>query len=226
MPTVTTIEVAHRTSPLVAWGLLAGGVFFFAGGPMHPKQDPPNVTVKEHMRIMFEDPSWYPSHTVLLIGMALLALSLVALVRGRSLADVPRMPVVAVIAAIATAVAAPAMLLHLVAAADADRIAAHHSTPITDVQVIVETITVPAFGFSIAALAFVGAATRTLGNLVTAIPGVLGGVGYGLAGATFLVTDKLDFLFPTAAGIAVWAMAAGTGLLLRRRAASTATREA
>jgi hypothetical protein len=40
---------------------------------MHPHEDPPDVTVKEHMRVMFEDPAWYPSHTVLLPDMAVLA---------------------------------------------------------------------------------------------------------------------------------------------------------
>lgn len=66
--------------------------------------------------------------------------------------------------------------------------------------------------------AVVGAATRTVGNVVTAVPGVVGGVAYALAGATILITDALDGLFPLAAGIAVWAAAAGVGLLLRRRA--------
>jgi len=218
LPTTEERVLARRTGPLAGWLLISGGAFFLAGGPMHPKQDPPGVSLKEHMRVMFEDPAWYPSHAVLLIGMALIAASLVALVRGRSLAGVPRAHVAAVIAAVAASLAAPGMLLHLVAASEADRIAAHQSTPIIDVLVIVETITVPAFGFSIAALAVIGAATRTLGNPVTAVPGVLGGVGFGLAGGTFLFTDRLDFLFPTAAGIALWAIAVGVGLLLRRRA--------
>jgi hypothetical protein len=226
MPTTEEKILARRTSPLVGWGLLIGGAFFLAGGPMHPKEDPPGVSVKEHMRIMFEDPAWYPSHAVLLVGMALIAASLVALARGRSLSGVPRAHAVAVIAAVAASLAAPGMLLHLVSASEADAIAAHQSTPITDVEVIVETITVPAFGFSIAALAVIGAMTRTLGNLVTAVPGVIGGVGYGLASATFLFTDRLDFLFPTATGIALWTIAAGIGLLLRRRAKSLAPREA
>jgi hypothetical protein len=217
MPTTEEKILARRTSPLVGWGLLIGGAFFLAGGPMHPKEDPPGVSVKEHMRIMFEDPAWYPSHAVLLVGMALIAASLVALARGRSLSGVPRAHAVAVIAAVAASLAAPGMLLHLVSALEADAIATQHSTPITDVEVIVETITVPAFGFSIAALAVIGAMTRTLGNLVTAVPGVIGGVGYGLASATFLFTDRLDFLFPAATGIALWTIAAGIGLLLRRR---------
>ncbi|MGI8845556.1 MAG: hypothetical protein ACR2HC_05175 [Thermoleophilaceae bacterium] len=218
VPTTEPSRLARRISPLVAWGLVAGGAFFLAGGPMHPKQDPAGVTVKEHLRVMFEDSSWYSAHAVLLVGMVLIAASLVALARTRALSDVPRAQGAVVVAAIAAAVAAPAMLLHLIAAVDADAIAAHRSTPISDVQNIVETIAVPAFGFGIAALAVIGAMTRTLANWPAAAAGVLGGVGYGLAGATFLFTDKLDALFPAASGIAVWTIAAGVGLLLHRRA--------
>lgn len=230
MSTLSTTEmrnIAHRTSPLPGWALLVGGVFFLAGGPLHPPhEDPPGLTVKEHMRLMFEDPAWYPAHIILLVGMVLIAASLVTLARGPSLAGVPRAHLAVVVAAVAASFAAPGMLLHLAAAVEADKIAAHQSTPITDVQVIVETITVPAFGLSIAALAVAGAMTRTLGNLVTAVPGVLGGVGYALAGATFLFTEKFDPLFPTAGGIALWAIGVGTGLLLRQRATNVATHAA
>ena len=203
--------------PLVGGGLVAGGAFFLAGGPMHPDQDPPDVSLHEHLRLMYEDPAWWSSHAVLLVGMVLIAAALVGLVRGRSLAALPRVHTVALAAAVAASAAAVDMLLHLVSAVDADRIAAGQPTPLTDVQVVVETVTVPAFGFTIAALAVVGAATRMLGNRVVAVAGVLGGVGYGLAGATFLFSDQLDALFPAATGIALWALAAGAGLLLRHR---------
>ena len=205
----------RRTTALTAWGLVAGGALFLAGGPMHPHEDPPGVSLKEHLRIMFSDPSWWPSHTVLLAGMVLIAAALVGLVRAGALTGVPRVRTALVVAAVTAVAAAPGMLLHLLAALDADRIAAHRATPIVDVQVVVETVTVPAFGFAVAALAVLGAATRTLGNPATAVLGALGGIGYGLAGATFLLTDRLDFLFPAAAGIAIWVLATGIGLLLR-----------
>jgi len=64
--------------------------------------------------------------------------------------------------------------------------------------------------------------TRTIGNWVAAVLGVIGGVAYALAGGTFLLTDRLNFLFPISSGIALWAMAAGIGLLLRGRAARRA----
>lgn len=219
---MTTVAVAGRTTltrPMqrfIGFTLLAGGVVFFAGGPMHPSVDPPDVTVKEHLRLMFDEPTWYPSHTVLTIGLAVMAYGLITLVRSGALVNSPARTA-ARVAALATTIAVPAMLLHLVAAVDADRIASGASTPLTDIQVIVETITVPFFGLSIAALALIGGLTRTLGNKIVAIPGVLGGVGYALAGATFLFTDVFDPLFPAASGIAVWAAAVGVTLLLRNR---------
>jgi hypothetical protein len=200
------------TRPLVAWGLVAGGALFFAGGPLHPHEDPPGVSVKEHLRIMFEDPNWYPSHLLLLAGMVLIAAALVALARTRADRTLT-------VAAVAAVLGAAGMALHLAAAVDADAIAAGGSTPVVDVQVVVETITVPFFGLAMAALAVVGARTRTLGNAVVAVAGVLGGLGYALAGATFLLTDRFDGLFPAAAGIALWTLAAGIRRVLRRQAA-------
>lgn len=223
---MSPVPEARHINPRVAQALLLGGAFFLAGGPLHPKEDPPGVSLHEHLRIMYEDPLWYPSHAVLLLGMVLIAASLVALARDRSFATVPRAHVATVVAAVASSLAAAVMLLHLVAAVEADAIAAGDSTPVTDVLVIVETIGVPAFGFSIAALAVVGATTRMLGSPVTAVFGVAGGVGYALAGATFLFTDALNFLFPTATGIALWTLAAGIGLLRRRRATNLTARAA
>jgi hypothetical protein len=175
---------------------------------------------------MYEDPGWYPAHSMLLIGMVLIAASLVALARGGSLRDIRHLHLAVVVAAVTSVAGSAGMLLHLVAAVDVDRIAAHESTPITDVLFVVETVTTPAFAFSIAALAVIGAVTRTLGNRPAAVLAVLGGLGYGLAGGTFLFTDKLDALFPAASGIALWALVAGIGLLLHRRDTSATLRPA
>lgn len=204
-------------SPLVAWGLVSGGALFFVGGSMHPGDDPPGLSLNEHLHLLYSDPAWYPSHALLLIGMVLVAVSLVGLARGDTLASVSRAKSVGVIAAIAAVLGALGMLLHLVAATEADRIAAGHGTPIIDIHVVAETITVPAFGFSIAGLAVIGALTRTVGNRAITALGVVGGVTYGLAGGTFAFTDRLNFLFPGAGAIGLWAIGAGIGLLLRCR---------
>ncbi|MFG2076104.1 hypothetical protein [Nonomuraea maritima] len=205
-----------RSRP-VGWGLLAGGALFLAGGPMHPSEDPVGVGLKEHLRLMYEDPAWYPSQAVLLAGMTLIAASLVALARGRAFAGVPRLHAVTVIAAITASLAAVDWLVRLVSAVEADAIAAGRATPISDVQVVMETVTIPAFCLGVIALAVVGGRSRALGNPLVAVLAVLGGIGHGLAGGTILFTDRFDFLFPAAAGIALWAMAVGGMMLMRRR---------
>jgi hypothetical protein len=83
------------------------------------------------MRVMFKDPIWYPSNLVVLVGMVLTAVALAALVRGRGLTGWPRVHTAAAVAAISAGVGAAAMVLHLLAAVDADRIAEHltHRSP-------------------------------------------------------------------------------------------------
>src|ERR687891_958451 len=73
---------AAQAPALVGWLLVLGGVLYFVGGSMHPKQDPEGVSLKEHMRVMYEDSAWYPAHIVFLAGMVLLAAALVVLARS------------------------------------------------------------------------------------------------------------------------------------------------
>jgi len=205
--------IARQSAPRVAGGLIAGGTLFFVAGGMHPGDDPPGLSLKQHLVLLYEDPAWYPSHALLLAGMALIAASLIALVRGGTLAVRPRVQAVAKIAAITSALSVVSAFLHLVSASDADRIAAGESTPLTDASLGVETLVIPAFGLAIAALAALGAATHTLGNWIAAVFGLTGGIAYALAAGTALLTDALNFLFPAAAGIAVWSILVGIGIL-------------
>jgi len=206
----------------IGWCLAAAGALFLLGGMLHPHEDPPGVSLKEHLHVMYDDPAWYPSHVLLLAGTALIAVALVLLVRRRLLADVPVAQLAATVAAVTAVLASLGMVLHLFAASDAGRIAAGRSTPLTDVHLVVETITVPLFGFAIAVLAVVGAATRSLGNWLTPLFGVVGGVAYALASGTAAFTDALDPLFPISSVIALWALGTGGWLLLRARAVAVA----
>lgn len=215
MPTVleTVGDVRARIPAAAGWSLMAGGALWLVAGRMHPKEDPPDVTLKEHLRIMYENDAWYPSHALLFLGIGLIALALVLVVRSRALqAPVHR---AAVGAAGATGAATVAVLIHLLMAVDADRIAAGEATPITDVQIVLEAVTAPAAGVAIAVVALLGGATRTFGNRVAAAAGILGGLAYALAGGTFWFTDALDPLFPLAGLIGVWAAVTGASTLHR-----------
>jgi hypothetical protein len=209
--------IRARTQPLVAWALLAGGAIFFLGGALHPKDDPAGITLDEHLHVMYENDIWYPSHALILVGTVLMAAALVALVRGGALARDRTVHVAGAVAAVTASLGTVAAFLHLIMAIEVDRIGAGQSTPLTDVNSVVETIVAPAFGLSIAALAVVGARTGTIGTRVGAVLAVIGGVGFALAGGTFLLTDALDPLFPLAGLIGAWAAITGVSLLRTSR---------
>ncbi|MEU1599700.1 hypothetical protein ABZ468_44610 [Streptomyces sp. NPDC005708] len=221
--TPTPPPAARVKARTAACLLLAGGTAFLIGGGLHPRVDAPDGGAKERLRVMFEDGGWYPSQALMLAGTALIAAALIALVRRRLPTETPWARHATTVAALGAILASLALLLHLLAAGEADRLASGGNTPITDTLVVVDTIAMPVFGLGIAALALAGALTRTLGNMVAAIPGVIGGLGYALAAGTILISDRLDGLFPTAIGIALWAAAAGVQQLLPdRRATATA----
>jgi hypothetical protein len=204
----------------VPWALIAGGVFFFVGGAMHPEEDPPDVTLKEHLRVMYEDGNWYASHTLQLIGVVLVAVALVALARSGALVSSRHAQRVGVVAAVGAVGWAFGSFLHLIAATEADRIAADRSTPLTDALIVVETITVPVFCLGVVLLAVVGLRTGLVGNRTAAACALVGGVAYAVAGATFAFTDALDPLFPLASFIGVWAVVTGVSMLRRRTASA------
>jgi len=216
----THVRVRARIRPVVGWTLLAGGVIFFVGGAMHPEEDPPGVTLKEHLRLMYKDGNWYPGHALILVGMVLIATALIALARSDELRRVPSVHISAVVASYASSVGAFAAFLHLIMATEADKIAANQSTPLTNLNLVVETIATPVFALSIAAFATIGALTGVIGNRLAAVLAVVGGVGYALAGSTFVWTDALDPLFPLAGHIGLWAIV--TAISLLRSARTTA----
>lgn len=213
-------QASTRTITAVAWVFASGGVAFFVGGALHPKEDPPDVSVKEVLRVLFKDGNWYPGHSLLLAGMVLIAAALIALVRSGALAESRATQAAGVIAAVTATVGAGAAFLHLIMASEVDRIAAGQSTPLTDTNLVVETIVTPAFGLSVAALAVLGARTGSFGNRTAAVLAVLGGIPYALAGGTILLTDALNPLFPFAGLLGVWAIVTAASLLRHRRVAT------
>jgi hypothetical protein len=117
---------------------------------------------------MYEDGNWYASHTLQVIGVALIAVALVALARSGALASSRQAQRAGVVAAVGAVGWAFGSFLHLIAATEADRIAADRSTPLTDALVVVETITVPVFCLGLVLLAVVGLRTGHVGNRTAA----------------------------------------------------------
>lgn len=215
--------ISTPVSARIPWALIAGGVIFFVGGAMHPEEDPPGVTLKEHMRVMYEDGNWYASHTLQLIGIVLVAVALVALARSGALGRVRQAQQAGVFAAVGTVGWAFGSFLHLIAATDANRIAAGQSTPLTNALIVVETVTVPVFCVGVVLLAVVGLRTGLVGNRTAAVCAIVGGGSYALAGGTFAFTEALDPLFPLASFIGVWAVVTGASMIRRRTGERDAT---
>jgi hypothetical protein len=176
-----------------AIGLAVAGILIGLGGVMHPRVDT-GVEFDQGLAGMFESAAWAPSHLLTMAGFAVLALSLSALTNG----------MLGRIAAVAAAVAALESVPHLLAASYAS---------LTDVHTILQAFSTPMLGLSLAALALVGARSGELdaGRIVTALA-VVGGLAFALAGPAIALThdSALSPLFAGSAGLALWAVVAGT----------------
>ncbi|HWJ82133.1 MAG TPA: hypothetical protein VNS55_07845 [Nocardioides sp.] len=198
--TSTTHEPVGRAAALL---LLAGGVGFFAGGGLHPKDDGHGDKLAQ-LHSMLVDPAWYPAHVVLLVGMTGFAAGIVALRwRGGQPRHLERLLAVAAPVAVVAALGA---VVHLFAATQATAIEDGSSTWLVHLFTGVETVVNPVWGVTIAALAAVGA-TAGIGNRVVAPLGVVGGLAYALAVATIAFTDTFDVLFPVGSLLGLWAVA-------------------
>ena len=203
---------------LVNGSFAIGGTILLAGTALHPHEHVNGGALQEQFHAMFSDTHWYPAHLLLLAGLAVMTVATVGLARTTP----PSLPARTTrFAAIATVVATAAMVLHLVAQLDDTHITAGENTPLLYTHAAVETVTVPLFGVAFALLAAAGGRSRVLGNPLIAALGVIGGVGYALAGATAPFISTFTPLFDLVSLVAVWAMVVGAIQLLRRHPART-----
>lgn len=204
-------------APFVALAL--GGALFNAGGMTHPGDSGEGSKV-EQLHEMLVQPTWYPSHTLLLLGMAGFAIGAFAL-RDR-LPDRFRW-VARTVAAIAV-IAVVGMVVHLLEGLNAPHIADGHGNAFSQVMAINETVIDTAWALGFVALAVIGGLTRTIGNVVTAALGLVGGGAFALASATIAFTDRFDALFPLSGLLGLWAIVIGVmGLWRREVPGSTAS---
>jgi hypothetical protein len=179
-----------------AIGLAAGGLLIGLGGVLHPRVDTA-VEFEQGLAGMFESSAWSPSHLLTMAGFLVIAVSLAALAHGR-------LRVIGRIAAAAAAFAAVESVPHLLAASEAS---------LVDVHTNLQVVSTPLVGLSFAALALVGHRSGELdaGRIVTGIA-VVTGCLFALAGPAIAFTEnsELSPLFAGAAGLAIWAVVAGT----------------
>lgn len=209
-PPLSSVPRAFRVAGAM---LVLGGVAFFIGGATHPGDSGAGSKVAQ-LHEMLISPMWYPSHALLLTALACFAVGIVTIrLRGGLGAGVTTMlTVISVIAVAATF----GMLLHLFAATNADAIASGETNLGYHVQEVVETGADSLWGLSIATLAVAGGLTRTIGNRITLVLGLVGGVAFALASATIAFTDLFDPLFMLGSLIGVWGVVVGAMMLVQR----------
>jgi hypothetical protein len=194
--------------------MLVAGIAFFVAGGLHPKGTNEGDKLAQ-LHSMLIDDLWYPAHAVSLLAMACFAAGL--LVLRRQSTPGTEMTRVLNLAAGMSVLATLSMLVHLFAATQAPRIAHGETTGWIRFHTLNETIVNPLWALSIVALAVVGGLSRTLGNRIVMVLGVLGGLTFALATATIAFTDTFDALFPISALIGIWGAAVGVIGLIRAR---------
>jgi hypothetical protein len=198
--------------------LAGAAVTFNLGGALHPNDSSTGDKVAQ-LHDMLLDSTWYPSHLGLLASFGLFTVAFLQL-RGRlGLAPLTRrtVRVMAVVSALTTV----AMVPHLLAPLGADSIADGQSNALSVFMTIDETLANAPWALGAALLALVAGVAGDLGNRVTAVAGVVGGLSFAAAAVTIPFTDTLDGLFPVGGmGVTLWALGvAGVGAWRRRQTA-------
>lgn len=204
----------RRADRLAGAFFVLGGVAFFAGGALHPRDSGAGTKVAQ-LHDMLVDDKWYPSHALLLLAMVSFAVAILRVRRGVDLTGV--MAAVTRVVSVVAVVAVAGSTLHLLAALGADGIADGDQTLVYRLQALNETFVAAPWALGIAALAVAGGLTCTLGNRVTLALGLVGGLAFALAAATIPYTDRFDGLFPIGSLIGVWGVLVGLMVLLRRK---------
>ncbi|MBA3798881.1 MAG: hypothetical protein H0X18_07250 [Geodermatophilaceae bacterium] len=199
---------------LISGSFVTGGTVLLAGSALHPHEHVDGGTLEEQFHAMFSDSHWYPAHVLLLVGLALMTVAVVGLARTTP-ASLPGRTTR--FAAVATLVGTAAMVLHLFTKLDDAHIMAGENTPLLYTHAAVETVTVPMLGIAVAMLAVAGGRSRVLGNPFVAVLGVVGGLGYALAGVTAPFMSTFTPLFDLVSLVGVWAMVVGAMQLVRGR---------
>jgi hypothetical protein len=192
--------------------LVLGGVAFFIGGITHPSDSGHGNKVRQ-LHDMLVSSSWYPSHAMLLAAMALFAAAVIAFRRQRDLT--PRVERLLTVVLVISCNAMVNMTVHLLAALGADSLTDGKQSLLSRVQAVNETVDA-LWGLAIAALAVVGGWTRSVGNRVTMLFGLVGGLAFALASATIPYTDTFDPLFKIGSLIAIWAVLVGVDAARQR----------
>lgn len=213
-------NLAHPRLRLAGPAFVLGGIAFFIGGLTHPADSGEGNKVRQ-LHEMLVDSSWYPSHALLLVAMALFAIGLFAYQQRPDLTS--GMAKVLKYAFVIACITTVSMTVHLFAALGADSLVGGKHSVISQLQTLNEMVVQSVWALTTAALAILGGLTRTVGNRLTMPFGLIGGVAFAIASATIPYTDAFDSLFKMGSLIAVWAILAGVIAIRQPNCPTTAT---
>ena len=216
----TTLDSVARSRRLALDGgtiaaFAAAAVAFNIGGALHPNDSGTGNKVTQ-LHAMLLGSTWYAAHLSLLASFGLFTVAFLRLPGRLELAPATRrlVRVMAVVSALTTA----AMVPHLLAPLGAESIADGHANAFSVFMTIDETLVDAPWALGIALLALVAGVMRDLGNRITAVAGVVGGVSFAAAAASIPFTDALDGLFAVGGmGITIWALSVAGVAAWRRR---------
>jgi hypothetical protein len=203
-----------RMTRFAAGGLAGAGLLLGLGGVLHPRVDT-DASYEEGLAGMFDDAAWASSHLFTMSGFALLAVALAVLVRDLAPS---RLRLIGWVAVAGAGFAAAESLPHLLAGSEAEALLEGGSTPLTDAHAILQAISTPVVGLSVAALAVASARGRVLGSgRIAAAVAVVGGAAFALAGPAIAITQDSSFspLFIGSAGLSIWLILSGVRLARR-----------
>jgi hypothetical protein len=201
-PATTPGRTRWRTAVLLG----AAGLLLGAGGNLHPHGH--GETVDDYVASMLGAPTWPVAHVLLLVGTLLAAVAFGVLARTAASDAVRRG---AGVATVGWALGGLEGIPHLLADRDLDGLTHHHETPVLDLHTMLLVGATPLLGLTGAALALVAArAVSTPAAWLLAVPAVVGGIGYAVAGPLINLTHDVGVagLFPLQAGLALWLVGA------------------
>lgn len=202
---------SNSRTATAAIGLAGAGLLLGLGGALHPRVDA-GVEYEQGLAGMLESSAWVATHAFTLAGFMMLAVSLTVLVRDLGPAWGSRERSIGWTAAAAAGIAAVEAVPHLLARSEADSLLGGESTPLVDLHTILQAVSTPALGLSVAALAVASARGRALGGgRIAAAIAVVGGVAFALAGPAIAITQssELSPLFAGSAGLSIWFVVSG-----------------
>ncbi len=206
------------------WRLAVGvsGLLLFAGGGMHPDA-PEGLGFRESLAAMMADDAWVPGHSLMAIGAVALLMGLVLVRRADAWPAASRLLPAAVVISVANVVEA---VFHTASVVDKEQLAAGGTPPVAFIHLALAVVVYPAFGLTIAALAWKLSASWSPALRAVSAAGVIGGLMHASSAPLVILTqnDAFDVLFLGAIPIAVWSVVLGIAGL--RAAAPTTTRAA